>query len=70
MQLNGGVFAVAALALINTLIVDRCIFADDVDDSVLVTHAGVADHLNRVIIGRELDLWRLYFGIGHGVTAS
>ncbi|MCY1466282.1 hypothetical protein D9M71_845600 [compost metagenome] len=70
MQLNGGVFAVAALALIHTVMVDRRVFLDDLDDLVLVAHTGIADHLDRVINVGEFDLWRLYFGIGHGVTAS
>ena len=69
-QLNGGVFAVGALAFIHTVMVDSCVLLDDLDDLVFVAHSGVADHLNRVINVREFDLWRLYFSVCHGVTAS
>ena len=43
---------------------------DDRNDLVFVAYTGIADHLNRVINVGEFDLRRLYFGIGHGVTAS
>ena len=70
MQLDRRVLAVGALALIDTIIVDRRVFLDDIDDFVLIAHTRVADHLNRVIHVGEFDLWRLYFGIAHGVLAS
>jgi len=69
-QLNGGVLAVGALTLIHTVMVDRRVFLDDLDDLVLVAHTRIADHLDGIVHVWEFDLWRLYFGIGHGVTAS
>ena len=69
-QLDSGVFAVAARALVNTLIVDFREFLHNLDDLVFVANPRVADHLNRIINLGKFDLWRLYFGIGHGVTAS
>ena len=40
-QLNGGVFAVGALTLVDALIVDGRVFQDDLDDPVLVADARI-----------------------------
>jgi hypothetical protein len=66
MQLDGGVFTVAALPLRQALDIDLGVFGEDLDDCILEPYDSVADYLDWIVRARKFNDMRLYICVCHG----